>query len=276
MSGLSRRQANLVRRQISKLYGRNYIPLRTGDSTISIGDILMSKRDIQPIIDSSTFSKQSTLFVEGAKVNKNITSDSGVNITTKLKGEAVLSEHFKLDEAGIAVEFNSDNQMFLKVIGLRQQSIVNFIEFRNELLNKYLSGEISSKVYVVRGLIYADKYFLQFSGTNGGTIGFNIDAKVDPIKTEAEANFSIKWQNKVGYDIDGSNGGVLGYRVSGVRLKRQLLPKSFQEKIVKGFSEADVLASLSPEQKQDLIKKDALEVVDLTDEIILAQEDALS
>jgi hypothetical protein len=276
MSELTRKQANLLRRQISKLYDRNYITLRTGDSTISIGDILMSKHDIQPIIDSSTFSKASTKFVEGSKVNKNITSHSGVNITTKLKGEAVLSEHFKLDEAGIAVEFTSDNQMFLKVIGLRQQSIVNFIEFRNELLNKYLSGEISSKVYVVRGLIYADKYFLQFSGTNGGTFGFNIDAEVKPINAEIEANFSLKWKREVGFDIDGSNGGVLGYRVSGVRLKRQLLPKSFQEKIVKGLSEVDVLATLSPEQKQELINKDALEVLDLTDEVIVAQGDDLS
>ena len=272
MSELTGKQARLVKRQITKLYGRNYIPLITSDSTLSIGDILLSETDISPVIDSSVFDDNLTEFVEGQKVSKNITSSSEVNITTKLKGEAILSEHFKIDDAGIAVEFNSSNQMFLKVHGMRQQSIKNFIAFRNAILDKYSKGEISSKIYIVRGLVYADKYFLQYSGSNGGTVGFNLDAEVSTIDIEASADFSLKWKKEVGYHIDGSNGGVLAYRVSGVRLKRHLIPDGVQNRILLGMSESDALNMLSFEERKNLIDNDALEVVDLTDEVLVARE----
>ncbi len=272
MSGLTRRQARLVERQIKKLYGRNYIPLRTGDSTLSIGDILASRKDILPIIDSSVFGPGITAHIEGHKVSKNITSSSAINITSKLHGQAVLSEHFKLEEAGIAVNFTSENQMFLKVKGLRQQSIRNFVEFRKKILDLYTRGEVSSRVYIVRGLLYADKFYLQYSGSKGGTIEFklNIDAQI--VDAEEKADFSLQWKKDVGFHIDGSNGGVLAYRVSGVRLKRHLLPEDIQAKILTGVSEADVLNTLSFKVRKELMDNDALEIVDLTDEVLVDEE----
>jgi hypothetical protein len=276
MSELTKRQAGLIRRQINKLYGRNYIPLLTTDSTLTIGDILESKHDIMQLVDSSSFSKSSTMITEGEKVNKQITSDSSVNITFKAKGQAVLSEYLKLDEAGIGVEFTSNNQMYLRVIGMRQQSLKNFLDFRNELLNKFLSGEITSKVFVVRGLVYADKLFMQFSGTKGGTVGFSVDAKVESIKTAIDTDFSCKWTKDVGYNVDAPNGGVLAYRVSGVRLRREFLPENIQKKILKGVSEATALSTLTVTEKQELINMHALDVVDLTDEVLLERNEDIS
>jgi|GEM_PF-1891779 len=270
MSELTRKQARLIERQISKLYGRNYIPLRTGDNTLSIGDILLSPNDIQPIVDSSVFDDSLTEYIEGKKTNKNITSSSDVNITTKLKGEAVLTEYFKLNEAGIAVNFTSKNQMFLKVQGIRQQSIKDFVSFRNKVLELYIRGQISSKVYIVRGLVVADSYYLQYSGSNGGTLGFSFDMEASVIDAEVNAKFSLKWKRDVGYHIDGANGGTLAYRVSGVRLKRHLMPPNIQERILMGMSEADALDSVSFDDRKVLINNEALEVVDLTDEIIIA------
>ncbi len=268
MSELTNKQARIIRRQINKLYGRNYIPLITTDSTLTIGDILSSENDTIPIIDSSIFSANLTKFVEGPTVSKNITSSSEVNITTKLKGEAVLSEHFKIDEAGIVVDFSSNNQMFLKVQGMRQQSMVNFIEFRDEILNKYTKGDISANVYIVRGLVYADKYYLQFSGTNGGTVSFNLNAEIQAAEIEASADFKLKWKKEVGYNIDGSNGGVLAYRVSGIRLKRHLITEEMHLKILDGIREQDILANLSFDERKKLLDKDMLELVDVTDEVI--------
>jgi len=275
MSELTRRQAQLVKRQISKLYGRNYIPVITGDNTLTIGDILLKKKDIVAVIDSSVFSDSNTEFVEGKKTNKNITSNSSVDITTKLKGEAILSEHFKVEEAGLAVEFTSKNQMFLKVMGIRQQSIKNFVTFRKELLSKYVTGELSSKVYVVRGLVYADNYYLQYSGSNGGTIGFNIDAEIATVDAEVSANFSLKWKKEVGYNIDGSNGGVLAYRVSGVRLKRHLIPQEIHTNILSGMSESEALDMVAFKDRQKLLDDDALEIVDLTDDVLLYNQEDL-
>ena len=245
----------------------------TGDSSLSIGDVLRKRRDISPLIDSSVFSSESTELVEGSKTSQNITSNSEVNLSTKFKGQAVLSEHFKLEEAGLVVDFESKNEMFLKVQGLRQQSIRNFVDFRKELLAKYTRGEISSRVYIVRGLVYADKFYLQFSGSNGGTIGFNLDADMDPINAEVSADFSVKWKKQVGYHVDGSNGGVLAYRVSGVRLRRHLIPESVHKNILTGISEADALEGLPLKEREELVDADALEIVDLTDDFLLDDEE---
>ncbi|WP_299521040.1 hypothetical protein [Winogradskyella sp.] len=276
MGGLTKRQARLLKRQIRKQYGRNYIPVITGDNTLSIGDILLKKRDIVVAIDSSAFSNRNTEFVEGRKTNQNITSSSSVNITTKFKGQAVLPERFDVEEAGLAVDFTSENQMFLKVMGIRQQSIKNFVEFRKELLSKYVKGELSSKVYVVRGLVYADKYYLQYSGSKGGTITFNLDAQVAAGDADINADFSFKWKKEVGFNIDGRTGGVLAYRVSGVRLKRHLIPQEIQTNILSGMAESEALDMVAFEDRQRLFDEDALEIVDLTDEVLLYNEDEMA
>ncbi len=273
MSELRRRQARLIKRQIAKIYGRQYIPLITGTNVLSIGDILFSKHDTNPVINSSVFSEESTKFVEGKKANQNITSNSGVNLSTKVSGEATLTEFFNVNEAGLAVQFTSDNQMFLKVTGIREQSIENFVAMRNELLKKYTKGELSSKVYIVRGLVYADKYYLQYSGSSGGSLAFNLDADIPSADADVNADFSFKWKKNVGYHVDGSNGGVLAYRVSGVRLKRHLMPSAIQNQILQGIPEESVLDNLSFEDRKELLENEALEIVDLTAEVLNAQED---
>jgi len=269
MSGITRKQARLFKKQIRKLYGRNYIPLITPDNALSIGDILIKKRDIIPIADSSVFKKESISFVEGKPFNLNITSSSKINLTTKLKGSNILTEHFKINEAGLVVNFSSANQMFLKVNGLRQQSIKDFMPLRKELLKRYARTELSSKVYIVRGLVYADKYYLQYSGTNGGSLAFNLKGKVESLDAELNADFSLQWRKDVGYSMESSKGGVLAYRVSGVRLKRHLISSDLHNLILNGMPEEDVLNELSLKDREKLIEKDAIEIIDLTDEVIL-------
>ena len=266
---LTKKHARVLKRQISRLYGRSYIPVINPNNVLSIGDILIKKRDVVPIINSSAFDPSKVKFEEGRKLNTNITSNTGVNVTIKLKGTSILSEHFKANEAGLVVNFSGSNQMFLKVMGLRQQSIRNFLPLRNELLTKYTIAELSPKIYIVRGLVYADKFYLQYSSTNGGSIAFNLDAKSNVSATSVDSDFSLKWIKEVGYNIDGLNGGVLAYRVSGLRLNRHLMPTSIHRDILNGNSEEDILDMISLKERKKLFEKNALEIVDLTDELAL-------
>ncbi|MCB0479350.1 MAG: hypothetical protein KDC84_14370 [Crocinitomicaceae bacterium] len=272
MSELTNKQSKLIQRQIKKLYNRNYIAVKSGDNTLSIGDVLTDMKDTVPIIDSSAFPKKATKFIEGNKRNINITSDSEVNLTTKLKGSADFSEYFDLDEAGLIVEFQNNNDMLLKVRGIRQQSIKNFVEFRKELLSRYTQGELSSKVYIVRGLVYADKYYLQFSGSKGGKVGFNLKGSANVANMEADADFDIKWKKDVGFNVNAPKGGPLAYRVSAVRLNRHLIPTDLHDKIVAGNNESDLLDNLAFGTRKALLESNALEIVDATDELLLNEE----
>lgn len=258
----------MMSRCIKRLYGRNYLSLITCDSTLSLGDILERKRDICARVDSSVFSPHSTEFVEGKKENRNITSGSKVNLKTKVSGEAILLEHFKLAEAGLAIEFSKSNQMFLKVVGIRQQSLKNFIDFKKEVLEKYTVGDLSPKFFIVSGVVVADKFYLRYSGKNGGTVGLNVKPNLPAGETELSGDFSIKWEKDVGYGVDGASGGVLAYRVSAVRFNREKLPRSIQQEILNGKSEMTILEELSNADRKKVVHDGILDVPDLTEELL--------
>ncbi|MEZ4938954.1 MAG: hypothetical protein R2799_15300 [Crocinitomicaceae bacterium] len=276
MSELTNKQGKLIQRQIKKLYNRNYIPVRSGDNTLSIGDVLTNAKDTVPIIDSSEFSKKAVKFVDGNKRNINLTSNSDINLTTKLAGSADFPEYFDLEEAGLIVEFHNNNDMLLKVRGIRQQSIKNFVDFRKELLSRYTKGELSSKVYIVRGLVYADKYYLQFSGNKGGKVGFNLKGKAHVADFGANADFDVKWKKDVGLNINAPKGGPLAYRVSAVRMNRHLIPADLHAKVVNGNNEADLLDNLAFASRKALMEANALEIVDATDELLLNEEHTIA
>ena len=272
MIGLSRRQAKILQNQISRMYGRHYIALRTSDSALSIGDILSSTNDINPLKDSSVLDSSSLGFSEGTGRNQNITSSSSMSFSTKIAGKADPGGMFELAEAGISVTFSSENDLFLKFRNLRQRTLDDFVGLRNEILQKFTRGDLEARVHIVRGLVLADKYFMQFGANKSGSIGFNIDANFPNANASAEADFDLKWQNEVGIFIDGSAGGVLAYRVSGVRLRRHLRPPKVKDLILAGMSEPEALDTLTLSEKADLVQADALDVFDVSSELV-SEED---
>lgn len=267
MIGLSKRQAKILKRQIKRIYGRAYIPLRTSTTTITIGDVLLAKKDTSPYVDSSVFNDEVTAHVQGKGVNQNITSSNSMSISFKAAGQVDPSGIFEDVEAGLSVSFSSSNQMFLKVLNMREKTAKNFPLLRDHILAHFRDGSLKSKVYVVRGLVYADKYFLQFGAQKEGSLHFNLDASSSTGSPRVNGDFSAKWSKDVGIDIDGSNGGPLGYRVSSVRLKRHRIPENLLEKILAGMPEEDVIDSLETGERIKLLDADTFEVVDSTLEL---------
>lgn len=272
MAGVTRLQTRILRRQIRKIYGTNFIPVLVPTAPISIGDILISPKDFNAIVDSSEFPSNLIKSTNGPKNSINIVSSNMTDLSVKARGEGSLSEYFQLGEAGIAVNFKGENEMFLKLNGTSIQTIRNLPEFRNYILKRYVDGSLNAKVYIVNSLIRADKYFLQFSGQQGGTLV--LDLKVKPKQTNIQVNsdFNFKWSNRVGYSIDGSNGGVLGYKVSAVRLNGLKSPNKL---INHHLMEADGLSLLSSSHRQKLVETELLEISDVTNELVLEMEDEL-
>lgn len=89
----------------------------------------------------------------------------------------------------------------------------------------------------------------------------------------ANADFKIKWKNDVGFSIDGYQGGVLGYRVSSIRLRRHLRTEGVQSLILSGMSEADAINTLSAKERKSLFEKDAFDLIDVTDELVAIENE---
>ena len=234
---------------------------------MSIGDILVSRKDTIPYIDGSVLDKDAIQFIDGPGSNQNITSSSSMGLSFKAKGAVDPSGVFQETEAGLSVSFNSSNELFLKVLNMRQRSVKNFLDLRDEILSKFASGDIKAKVFVVRGLVLADRYFLQFGSRKEGSVHLNIKTDLADIASNVEADFDLKWSKDVGYTIDAAQGGVLAYRVSSVRLRRHLIPAPVEERLLAGMTEGDAIDTLSTDERMQLLDQQAFEVVDSTFEL---------
>lgn len=271
MGELTRKQAKLLKRQISKLYNRDYIPLRTSDSTIEVGDVLKNRFDVIPEVDGSVLNVGADDYEDGTKYNNNITSNSDVKVQVKLAGDAHLTELFDIDEAGVKVDFSGKNEMLLKVKGLRQRSLKNVPEVKRRIMERFVKGEISSKVFVVVGVVLADKYYLQYSGKRGGSVAFTIEGDVTGVDVEVDADFKYKMEKDVSYSVDGKNGGVLAYAVSSLRLNKYLLSPDINRRLLDGESEAEIMEAMSEDERKALIDSDAIELSDLSAQFFLNQ-----
>lgn len=274
MTGISKRQARTLEKQLSRLFGRHYTAVRAVNNTLSIGDILTTRKDNVPHVNGNQFSGSAILSTDGPGINKNIFSSSKMSISTKIKGEMDLRGQFDIDEAGITVSFESENDMFLKVHNLRQRTVDNFPKLKKEILNRFYKDDLKAKVFIVRGVVIADKFYLQYGSNKNGTLGIKLDPKHSITDIEVNADFNIKWSDQVGFSIDGSNGGILGYRVSKVKLKRDKRPSRIQDLILTGISETEAIDNLTLREKQELLDIGAFDIIDATAEYSMEENES--
>ena len=260
MSGISKRQARLLRRQISRMYNQNFIPLTTGDSTLGIGDILSKKKDIHPIKDGSLFPMID--MVEGKPGNHLILSDSSIGISTEVKaGNPPITE--------ATVQFASANQMLLMIKGLRMQNVKDLAGFKQYVLKKYSEAELSSRVFIVSSVLFADQVFLQFSSQKGGKVQLAFQGKTKFAREALDTSFSVEWRKDVGYDLEFTSGGVLAYQVSRLRLNPENANESYRERILNGEPNEAILDTISLDERSALLKKGAIGLIETTDYAIV-------
>jgi hypothetical protein len=122
----------------------------------------------------------------------------------------------------------------------------------------------------VRGLVIADRYYLVYSGSSGGTVGLTFDGSFDGTVHEASVNaeFAVQWASSVGYSVDFPDGGPLAYRVSSVRCRRHRRPESIQKRILDGASESEALDALTSDERRELVADDALDMSEATFELM--------
>lgn len=242
MSGITKSQARIFSQQINRIYNGTYIPNVSQDNTISVGDILFSRKNDRPAVDSTIFSSGLLALADGQGMNRTITSSDSVSISTKLSGQIPVNDRFQLNEAGISVDFQSSNEMFLRVVGMKQQTLKDFPTFKKHILSKYVAKDISPQIFVVTSIIYAESYILQYSGKSGGAIAIALDGQVKDLDVSIKVKGSIKWQSNVGFFVEGLNGGVLGYDVQAIHLGNK--PLSTEELQALTDDKRDELASL--------------------------------
>ena len=273
MSKMSRRCRRALARMLSERYGRSFIPLTTGDSTLTVGSILENVDDTVPLVHGSVMGVKSSDLASGSKENLNLKSSSSILVEFKPKGEASHPDLFKIEEAGLVVRFSGEGQVFLKVIGIRQQNLQDFLAFRSKVLERFVDGSITADMHIVRGLVVADRYLLQCGRKRDGLLALKLEAsdarKV--VKLGVDADFSIKAARSVDFQVEAPKGGVLAYRASAVRLKREALTKGMNRRILDGAGNAEILAGMASKERRSLLSDGALDIADVTDEWSLRQ-----
>jgi hypothetical protein len=273
MKSMSRKCRRALARILTERYGRNFVPLTTGDSTLSVGSIMESAEDTVPLVHGSVMGVKSSDLASGSKENLNLKSSSSILVEFKPKGQATHAGLFKVEEAGLVVRFSREGEVFLKVIGIRQQNLADYLGFQQKVLDRFVDGELSPNMHVVRGVVVADKYLLQCSRKGEGMLALKLEAsdKSKGASLSVDADFSIKAARSVDFQVEAPKGGVLAYRASAVRLRREALTRGLNKKILDGVGHAAILAGLSPKDRMSLMSDGALDLADVTDEWGLRQ-----
>ena len=273
MSNMSKKCRRALGRLLTERYGRSFVPLTTGDSTLTVGSILENVEDTVPIVHGSVMGVKPSDIASGSRENLNLKSSSSIQVEFKPKGEASHPGLFKIDEAGLVVRFSGEGQVFLKVIGIRQQNLQDFLAFRAKVLERFVDGSITADMHIVRGLVVADRYLLQCGRKRDGLLALKLEAsdKRKVVSLSLDADFSIKAARSVDYQVEAPKGGVLAYRASAVRLIREALTKGMNRRILNGAGHAEILAGMASKDRRALLSDGALDVADVTDEWNLRQ-----
>ena len=258
-------------RMLSERYGRSFIPLATGDSTLTVGSILEDVDDTVPLVHGSVMGVKTSDLASGSKENLNLKSSSSILVELKPKGEASHPDLFNIEEAGLVVRFSGEGQVFLKVIGIRQENLEDFLGFQKKVLERFAEGDLSPRMHVVRGVVAADRYLVQCSRKGDGLLALKLDAKdLRPdVSISVDADFSIKTSRSAEFQVDGPQGGILAYRASAVRMKREALTAGMNKRILDGVGESALLEGLSKNDRRSLLRDGAVGLADVTGDIAL-------
>ncbi|MEL7159922.1 MAG: hypothetical protein AAFN92_04130 [Bacteroidota bacterium] len=263
---ITRRQARMMERFVSTRFGRNFIPVRTTTSLISLGDVLEKRKDDIAKVNGDLFEASKLRTTNKLGEDETITSEVGVTVTNKLKGKAISVGDFSIGEAGLHVSFSKSQKMFLQLWQPQQIGLSDFPAFRTELLDRYLSGDISPKVFVVDGVLLARQFYLKFSSSGGTDLMLDLKTKV--AGSPVEGGFSFRSSTDRGRTLNGLKGGILGYQLSSVRLRREQLPKALYQRMLEGVPDNVILSELTPNKKLALMDADALTVQSVTHEVL--------
>jgi len=242
-----------------------------------MGDVLKHRHSPVPELDGSLLPISSDEVTVGAKINRQFMTQSSVDVSFKAAGVVSTPEGaIAQGKAGLIIDFGNASSMYLKVLGLCEHTIKDMGELNSKVLTKFASGGLSAQVYVIRGMLMADRFFLQFGGTSKGQVGLELDADINvgAAKAKVDVGFKLGWSKAVGFDLDALNGGPLGYRVSAVRIRRPARPQRVTDAILKGATESEATDTLTLSERAMLIETGQIDMTDCTDELICNLEDA--
>lgn len=271
-TNITRKQANALGNYIDATYHRRYVPVRSANAPIRVGNVLRRRRDTMFEVSANNFPAALTAYEEGPSLTDFYVSDTSVAVDFSAAGNLGATGKRASPTGGLTVRFTRANQMFLLLRNVRQRSLSNYNAFRQEYLRKILRGEVPKKGHVVRGVIYADQYYVKYSRSGGTDLAFDLAGQTGTFS--GDTAFSYRSASDKGRFLDGSQGGILGYRTSALRINRARLTRSQQRRILEGLREDELIASLSVDDAKAMVNDAALDLVDSTEAVILEIENA--
>lgn len=274
MNTISSKEADTVRRQIRRMYHKNFIPVHSQDTTISIGDLLRPKGYENIAVDGENMPPEVMKTSKGKPISRDLVTGSLKSFSTKAEGQSVGPHKLSAAEMGISLSFKKEGQMALLLRQTTRTRLKDFVSFKQHVLESYVKKDISSRVFVVDEVLEAKQFFLQFSGEKGGDLELALDLPAGSYSPAAAAQARIKyaWQKDTGFSIDGSSGGVLAYRVSKIKLLRERLPTSYLKKVPVEVADEVLLDGLSGDDRKAIERDHGFGFVDRTTEYLLDQE----
>jgi len=280
MSLLSRKQGQIIRRQIRRDYQRNFIPVISQEINIGLGDILDRRVNGEVYLDGDQFPKELLVSSSRNRLSKTIKTASETNISTMAEGKTLIGGVVPVGKIGVKFTFSGANEAVMVFRNMSHFRLDRLVDIRDYVIDRFTTKDISSKVFVVSGILSAEQLFVQFSGSKGGEFGLSLD--VDPGEFEGDntqidtASVLATYRKNVGFDLSAPNGGVLGYRVNRIRLNDTVVESKFIDALREQYDEEQLLEKISVADRKALASDGGFSFSDDTDGFIIEQDEMLN
>jgi len=277
MPVVNRRQVRLLRRQIREKFGKLFIPTIDPGLNIRLGNVYSAKRNWDLHFEGDEIPKEIMKSSVQKSVSRNYHGETDKSV--KLSGSTMLDMQLASGKTGLEFNFKSNEQAVILLRNTQHKVLSRYAHVKNYILDTYSKDMLSPRIFVVSEVLVADQYFVQFGGEKGGSLGVVLNVSSEKLMADSQeehnAKISATLQKNVGYSLDGRNGGILGYRLSKIRLREDVADSDLLSKIRKrvGHDEDDVLVALSATERSAIANDGGFVLMDETESFVFNQEE---
>ncbi len=173
----------------------------------------------------------------------NYTSESGVSISTKAKGSAVLpGSQLTVEDAGFSIDLSNEKSVIFRTSKPTESKITNIANIRENIQELYQKGKWQRDWLVISSVIEVEAATIIVSGGKKGHLDISAKGKAEVANSDIvnlDAGLEIKWSRDVAINIVAQQGATPLYRVHGFRKAWFLGRERFITRDADGISDED-------------------------------------
>lgn len=230
--------ANAWKQYTQELYEKfRYFAAWEPGKPMKLGDIGVMNRNLFTFVGNlSNLNIAFNIRTDPGQGNLTHVSAKKVNISFKAAGKPSLpGSVLGQTEAGVTIEFNSENSTVFELMSYRSEMIENQLEIGKKIIQLYKHGQWNKEWVLITDLISADSGTILISAAKGAKVelSFQADARINTVNlADASLGFKMEFMSNMNTKILPGDGPLTPlFQAKTLKNYQQILPQAAQNQI---------------------------------------------